>query len=153
MDHVLHDYQSRSGHFEPVWTLEIQTVPEDTERILDAIHAVHPLAYGRYERNASISAVGRETARPAANTTTEAHSDGFQAGGTETYPMVEVKISFERDPNVLARVMEAALEVHHYEQPVIFLREDWVSRSNYDPHSTNPNRWWNNGKGLPERIA
>lgn len=153
MDHVLQGYESQSGRFEPVWTLEIQTVPEDTDKILDAVHAVHPLAYGRYERNASVSAVGRETARPTSNTTTDVHRDEFQTGGTETYPMVELKISIERDPDVLAKVMDAALDVHHYEQPVIFLREDWVSRSNYDPHSANPNRWWNNGKGLPERMA
>ena len=153
MEHPLAGYRSASGRFEPVWTLEIQTLPEDTDRILDAVHAVNPLAYGRYERNASVSAVGKETARPTAETTTDVHSESFDVGATETYPMVELKISIDRDPEQLATVMEAVLEVHHYEQPVVFLREDWASRSNYDPHSTNPHRWWNNGKGLPERIA
>ncbi|MEM9737449.1 MAG: hypothetical protein AAF908_12725, partial [Pseudomonadota bacterium] len=63
-------YQARSGTFEPVWTLEIQTLPGDTDRILDAVVAVHPLSYGRYQRKASISAQGRETARPEAGSTT-----------------------------------------------------------------------------------
>ncbi len=153
MDHELSDYASQSGSFEPVWTLEIQTLPEDIDRILDAIHDVHPLAYGRYERNASISAIGKETARPPSGTTTDVHLNDFEPGATETYPMVELKISIERETAVLARVMDAILDVHHYEQPVIFLREDWASRSKYDPHSSNPHRWWNNGKGLPERIA
>lgn len=140
------------GTFEPVWTLEVQTVPADTDRILDAVVAVHPLAYGRYERNASISALGKETARPTAGTTTDLHVEGFEPGGTETYPMVELKLSVPRDPDVLRTVMAAIREVHHYEQPVVFVREDWASRASYDPTSDNPNRWWNNGIGLPERL-
>ncbi|WP_241462572.1 hypothetical protein [Tateyamaria sp. ANG-S1] len=150
---TLDTYKARSGTFIPVWTLEIQTLPEDTDRILDAVMAVHPLGYGRYQRNASISAVGMETAQPEAGSTTTTHVDGFEAGGTETYPMVELKISIERDVAVLEKVMDAVLEVHHYEEPVIFLREDWTSRAAYDPNRDNPHRWWNNGKGLPERIG
>ena len=140
------------GTFEPCWTLEIQTLPDDTDRILDAIVAVHPLAYGRYERNASITAPGRETARPTAGTTTDQHVDTFVPGGTETYPMVELKVSLPRDPAVLRAVMTAVRHVHHYEEPVVFLREDWASRAAYDPTSDNPHRWWNNGIGLPERL-
>jgi len=114
---------------------------------------VHPLGYGNYGRNASVSAVGCETARPRAGSTTENHVAGFKPGGTETYPMVELKISIERDLAVLEKVMNAILRVHHYEEPVIFVREAWASRANYDPNSDNPNRFWNNGRGLPENLA
>ncbi|MTH96869.1 hypothetical protein [Roseibium sp. RKSG952] len=148
----LAQYKARSGTFIPVWTLEIQTLPEDTDRILDAVMAVHPLGYGRYQRNASISASGRETSQPTAKSTTDTHVADFKPGSTETYPMVELKISIERDMVVLEQVMDAILYVHHYEEPVIFLREDWVSRAAYDPESRNPNRWWNNGRGLPART-
>lgn len=148
---MLENYNAKSGTFEPVWTLEIQTVPQDTDRILDEILKVHPLAYGRYQRTASISAVGKETAQPQPNSTTTTHKEGYEAGAAETYPMVELKISIDRDLEVLACVMDAILQVHHYEQPAIYLREDWASRANYDPNSTNPNRWWNNGLGLPEQ--
>jgi hypothetical protein len=48
--------------------------------------------------------------------------------------------------------MDAILHVHHYEEPVIFLREDWASRAAYNPNSTNPNRWWNDGRGLPDKL-
>jgi hypothetical protein len=92
--------------------------------------------------------VGFETAQPEDGSTTTTHVDGFEAGGTETYPMVELKISVERDLAVLEKIMDAILYVHHYEEPAILLREDWASRSNYNPNSDNPNRWWNNGKGL-----
>lgn len=146
-------YKAKSGHFEPVWTLEIQTLPADTDRILDAVMAVYPLRYGHYQRNASISAVGAETAQPEPGSTTTTHVEGFEAGATETYPMVELKISIARDQAVLAQVMDAIMDVHHYEEPVIFLREDWASRAAYDPDNTNPNRWWNNGRGLPDRIS
>jgi len=145
-------YKASSGRFVPVWTLEIQTLDEDVDRILDAVMEVHPLAYGRYQRNASISAIGRETSQPESNSTTTTHVIGFEAGSTETYPMVELKISIERDNDILAKVMNAIHYVHHYEEPVIFLREDWVSRATYNPKSDNPNRWWNNGRGMPEKM-
>lgn len=152
MTQQLEAYQAASGKLVPVWTLEIQTLPEDVDRILDAVLRVHPLGYGRYGRNASISAVGRETARPRENSTTTTHKPGYEAGATETYPMVELKISVERVLKVLEAVMDAILDVHHYEQPVIFIREDWASRAAYDPENDNPNRWWNNGRGLPDPI-
>ena len=148
----LEEYKAKSGRFDPVWTLEIQTVIEDVDKILDAIMEVYPLSYGRYQRNASISGVGIETAQPEPGSTTDKHIDNFKPGTTETYPMVEVKISIERDQSVLERVMDAIHYVHHYEEPVIFLREDWASRANYDPDRSNPNRFWNNGRGLPNRI-
>ena len=148
----LADYNAKSGRFVPVWTLEIQTVIEDVDKILDAVMQVYPLGYGRYRRNASISATGMETAQPQAGSTTDRHVDSFEPGATETYPMVEVKISLERDRSILEQVMDAIHDVHHYEEPVIFLREDWASRANYNPDRDNPNRFWNNGRGLPNRI-
>jgi len=148
----LAEYRAKSGTLVPVWTIEIQTLAEDTDRILDAVMKVHPLSFGRYQRNASISATGKETAQPEPGSTTTTHVTGFEAGDTETYPMVELKISIERDAAILEQVMDAIIHVHHYEEPVIFLREDWASRANYDPNSDNPNRWWNNGRGLPGKI-
>ena len=145
-------YQATSGTLVPVWTLEIQTIPEDVDRILDAVMEVHPLGYGRYQRNASVSAVGSETAQPGPGSTTDRHGEDFDVGNTETYPMVELKISIERDLAVLERVMDAVLFVHHYEQPVVFVREDWASRSDYDPDRDNPNRWWNRPGGLEHKL-
>ena len=145
-------YNAKSGTLVPVFTIEVQTLPEDTDRILDEVMKVHPLSFGRYQRNASISAVGKETAQPEPDSTTTTHVEGFEAGSTETYPMVELRISIDRDPAALANVMDAIIYAHHYEEPVIFVREDWASRAAYDPKSENPNRWWNNGKGLPDRL-
>lgn len=149
---MLQDYAARSGTLLPVWTLEIQTPPADTDRILDAVMQVNPLGYGRYHRNASVSAIGAETTTPQPNSTTTTHKPGYQPGSAETYPMVELKISIARDLTALQQVMNAIMDAHHYEEPVIYIREDYASRANYDPQSTNPNRWWNDGRGLPDRI-
>lgn len=152
MSSDLTHYAARSGTIVPVWTLEIQTFETDTDLILDAVMKVHPLRFGKYQRNASVSAVGKETSQPEPNSTTTTHIEGFVAGQTETYPMVELKISIERDIKVLETVMDAILEVHRYEEPVIFVREDFASRANYDPNNDNPHRWWNEGVGLPEKL-
>jgi len=151
-DNSLNNYKAQSGSFIPVWTLEIQTPIEDVDKILDAVMQVHPLSYGRYQRNASISAAGMETSKPEENSTTTTHVEGYEAGQTETYPMVELKISIERDSSILEKIMDTIHYVHQYEEPVIFLREDWTSRALYNPNNDNPNRWWNNGRGLPNRI-
>ena len=149
---MLDTYQARSGTLEPVWRLEIQTRPDDADRLLDAIFAVHPLQYGRYQRNATVSGVGAETGRPEENSTTTTHIPGFEAGGTETYPVVQLFIAVERDPAVLARVMDAVIDAHQYEEPVIYVRDEWASRAACDPNSTNPNRWWNDGRGMPQKV-
>jgi hypothetical protein len=145
-------YKAISGRLLPVWTIEIQTLPEDVDRILDAVMEVHPLSFGRYRRNASISGVGKETSQPESGSTTTAHVEGFEVGATETYPMVEMKISVERDLAVPEKVMDRILSVHHYEELVIFVSEALASRTNYDPNSDNANRWWNNGRGLPGKV-
>ena len=91
MAHPLDGYRAASGRFVPVWTLEIQTLPRDVDRILDAVVAVHPLAYGRYDRNASVTAVGKETARPQPGSTTDTHVETFRPGSTETFPAGRLK--------------------------------------------------------------
>ena len=50
------------------------------------------------------------------------------------------------------RILDAVMYVHQYEEPVIYVRADWVSRANYNAKSDNPNRWWNNGRGLPKQV-
>ena len=149
----LQEYKAQSGHLDPVYTLEIQTLPDNVDGILDAVMAVNPLAYGRYQRNASVTATGYETSQPQPNSTTTTHSPHYKLGDHEKYPVVELKISIERDVKTLGTVMDVVLQHHHYEEPVIYVREDWVSRAAYNPNRNNPNRWWNNGKGLPPKLV
>lgn len=113
---------------------------------------IYPLSYGRYQRNASISAEAMETSKPEPHSTTKTHVKGYLEGQVETYPMVELKISIERDESILEKIMDVIHYVHQYEEPVIFLREDWLSRATYDAKNENSNRWWNNGREMPNRI-
>lgn len=149
---MLENYKARSGKLVPAWRIEIQTRPDDADRLMDAIVEVDPLSYGRYRRNGTVSAVGAETAQPEENSTTTNHIDHFEAGGTETYPMVQLFISIDRDLEVLQKIMDAVIDAHHYEEPVIHIREEWASRAAYDPVSDNPNRWWNDGRGMPGKV-
>lgn len=67
---TIEKYKATSGVFSSVYTLEIQTVIADVDKILDAIMKVHPLSYGKYQRNVSVSALGIETSQPQAGSTT-----------------------------------------------------------------------------------
>ena len=148
----IENYKSAAGRFEPVWTLEIQTIAGDVDALLDAVMEVYPLSYGRYQRNASVTAAGYETSQPEAGSTTTTHKPGYKPGQTERYAMVELKISLPRDLSVLEAVMGAVMQAHHYEEPVIFLREDHAARASYDPNRDNPNRWWNRPGGMGETL-
>ena len=119
---------------------------------LYVIFEIHPLAVGAYERNATVTAQGAETGRPGEQTVTRIHNEEFEADGTEVYPSVELKVSFERDVQLLQKIMEAVLHAHQYEEPIIHVREEWASRANYTPKNDNPNRWWNDGRGTPEMV-
>ena len=102
---------------------------------------VDPLAYGRYRRNAFVTAVGRETYLPEENSTSAVHLDA--ANKVQTFPSVLIVISIAQDRDTLGRVLDAIRDVHHYEEPLIFIKDCWASRASYDPHNANPNRWWN----------
>ncbi len=149
---TLEQYKAKSGNLVPVWRLEICTRPDDATRILDAVMKVQPLVVGEYRRNATVTAIGAETGQPSANTVTRIHQPDFEADGTEVYPTVELKISFERDIEILEKIMDAVLYAHQYEEPTIHLREEWSSRAKYTPKSDNPNRWWNDGRGTPDMV-
>ena len=87
----LTEYTAKSGTLLPVFTLEVQTLPEDTDRILDEVMKVNPLNFGRHPRNAlgrarEAAARGRETlghdghARHRCNLTRRVLRDGHEQG-------------------------------------------------------------------------
>jgi hypothetical protein len=68
MPHQLDDFATASGRFEPVWTLEIQTLRDDTDRVLDPVIEAYPLAYGKYERNTTSPIRGASVCHPPGST-------------------------------------------------------------------------------------
>jgi hypothetical protein len=135
------DHETEGGTLEAVWLIEVQTRPEDSDKILDAIMAVDPLLYGRYERNCFVSGVGSETYTPQANSTSAVHRGA--EGKVQIFPGVTMVLSLSKQSVNLGKVLDAIRAVHHYEEPLIFVTECWASRAKYNPHSKNPNRWWN----------
>ena len=136
--------KTRTGTVDRVWQVEIQATPEDADKIIDNVMEVDPLIYGRYKRNAFVSATGSETYLPEENSTSAVHLGA--ANKVQTFPSVLLVISVEQNPETLGRVLDAIRDVHHYEEPLIFIKECWASRASYDPHNSNPNRWWNRDK-------
>jgi hypothetical protein len=132
---------SKTGTLEKVWLIEIQARPEDANKIIDQVLKVDPLIYGRYGRNAFVSAVGTETYMPQANSTSALHLSA--EGKVQTFSSAVITISVSQASETLSNILDAIREAHHYEEPLIFVTESWASRANYDPHNSNPNRWWN----------
>ncbi|MCG7521450.1 hypothetical protein [Ruegeria sp. Ofav3-42] len=136
--------KTRTGTVERVWQIEIQAAPEDVDKIIDKVMEVDPLIYGRYKRNAFVSAIGSETYLPEENSTSAVHLGA--ANKVQTFPCALIIISIRQNPETLECVLDVIRDVHHYEEPLIFIKDCWASRASYDPHSSNPNRWWNRKK-------
>jgi hypothetical protein len=144
MHNDIADLRTRTGTVERVWQIEVQAAPQDVDKIIDSVVKVDPLLYGRYRRNAFVTAVGSETYLPEENSTTAVHLGA--ANVVQTFPGVVIVISLKQDSGTLGSVLDAIRDVHHYEEPLIFIKDCWASRANYDPHNANPNRWWNRGR-------
>ena len=127
----------------------MQTHKQDTDRILNAVVEVDPLAYGRYLRSGFISAIGSETYKAQAGSTTAIHRN--IENKVESFDCVEVSFSIDRDVTNLAAVLDVIREAHHYEEPVIFVQDLWASRAIYNPVNNNPNRWWNTASSNGDR--
>lgn len=138
------DFETENGALEAVWIIEVQTRPEDTDKILNKVMEVDPLVYGRYERNCFVSAIGTETYLPKANSTSAIHLGA--EGEVQTFSSVVMLLSVTQKDARLGRILDAIRAAHHYEEPLIFVKECWASRAKYDPRNTNPNRWWNETK-------
>ena len=94
MDTALNELVTRTGTIDAVWLIKIQASEEESGALIDAVLAADPLAYGRYERNAFVSAKGTETYRPLGESTSALHLGA--AGQVQSFPCVEIQISIPR---------------------------------------------------------
>ena len=90
---------SRTGTIEKVWQIEIQTQSQDVGKIINGVMEVDPLIYGRYQRNAFVSAVGSETYLPQENSTSAVHLDAEDE--VRTFPSVLVILSIPQHRETL----------------------------------------------------
>ncbi|MDQ0471641.1 hypothetical protein [Labrys wisconsinensis] len=139
-DHpALAPFETASSRYEAVFLVSFQAPEDEAEAILDRLAAVDPLVLGAYDRCSWQSAPGLERYRP---------RPGAMAGAEEALRrrpgIVEVSFQIGRDPERLARVVEAIAAAHSYQEPVVLIREALASRAK-GGDADNPNRWWNRG--------
>ena len=132
------DFETESAVMTALFTVTVLCPIGDVPRIMDAVHGVAPLVQGPYDSNAFVCAPGIERYRPLGGAAAGAEPDVRELPGT-----VLVDFELPRDPRVLERVVQTVFEAHSYQEPVIKVREGWVSRSKGLDDGDNANRWWN----------
>jgi hypothetical protein len=98
--------------------------PEHLERVLAAIVAETPLAYGRYDQVAWWSAVGTEQFRPLPG----AAPTVGQAGAVERGKTVRLEFVLGRDADSLQRVVDRLADAHPWEEPAVIVDEVLINR-------------------------
>ena len=124
---------------EPVWFVWVELAARDDARVRDAVADAVGLAYGSYDRVAMESGDGVQFFHPV---------KGAKAGDldeTVEMPARTLTFSIPRDPETLAKAIEAIRYAHSYEEPVIYVLEGAATRADYATDRDNPNRWWNRG--------
>ncbi len=107
---------------------------------------VAPLTYGATDRNGYRLQGGVEYYRPTEDAPTGA-DDPRQRPGVD-----QMRVFIPRDPDLLTKVIEAIYDSHSYYEPPITVLEVLRSQTKGLDDSKNPNRWWNNGRGLPDAL-
>ena len=131
-------FDTASLRMEPMLLVRCQAPEADIDRIMAQVARLTPLAMGRYDNNAYQSAGGIERYRPL-----EGAAAGPETEIRKRPGIVEVSFQLPRDPDLLARVVEAIFQVHSYQEPFIAVEEILVNRSKGLDDSRNPHRWWN----------
>ena len=136
------DAALRTCSLEPVWFIRVELAARDDARVREAVADAVGLSYGSFERVALESAEGTQFFRPTKGTTSGEMDE------TVEMPARTLTFSVPRDPETLAKAIEAIQYTHSYEEPVIYVMEGAATRADYETNRDNPNRWWNRGFDL-----
>jgi hypothetical protein len=135
---MMKSFDTQSVEMRRLFLITVQTPKNDVSRLLKTIIEIDPLAMGKYDSNAFVTADGFEHYRP---------REGAVAGvedGVRIRPGVcELSFQIEPDHQKLEAIVEAVFQAHSYQEPVIIVREVIASRSKGLDDKGNPNRWWN----------
>ena len=91
--------------------------PEHLDAVLEAVITRAPLTYGPYDKSAWWSSVGTEQFEPKAG----ANPTVGEIGKTERVPTIRLEFTIPRDAELLARVLEALLRAHPWQEPAVFI--------------------------------
>jgi hypothetical protein len=126
----------KAYRLEPAYLVTVHVPNANVDKVLAAVVAAVGLDYGKYDQVAYLDAPGLEQFRPLAGS-----KAGEQpAAGRE--PTTNVSFSVPQDSGILKKALDAIYATHSYEEPVIYVRGVWRTRST-NPDNANPNRWWN----------
>ena len=126
----------RTYRLERAYVVSVHVPSASVAKVVQALAAAVGLEYGKYDQVAYLDAEGIEQYRPLA---------GSKAGAQQTIsttPSRVVTVSIAHDEAVLRKALDAIVDAHPYEEPVIYVTEGWRSRST-GPDEKNPNKWWN----------
>lgn len=120
---------------EPEYLVRVQIPPADVSRVLEAITNVSPLRYGKYEQVAFRSSTGTLQFKPL---------EGSKEGDSELLqlPCDEISFTVPQDEGTIAAVIDAIIESHPYEEPVVLIQTVMSTRFKYTSTKDNPNKWW-----------
>ncbi|MFN7136655.1 MAG: hypothetical protein ACK4MU_03940 [Thermomonas sp.] len=105
---------------QPAYRVSVQVPPAHLRALQDGICAVEPLQGGHYDRVMWIDAAGEEQFRPLPG----ANPAYGRIGELAKVASVRLVFVLPREPERLARVIEAGIRPHHpWEVPAIFVDE------------------------------
>src|SRR5215467_1965099 len=136
--------EDNSFRLERAYIVSVNVPTEAVKKVLRSITDAFPLPYGRYDQVAFRSATGVEQFRPL---------QGSRAGEQESLsevPTTRITFAIPEDVDALHKVVAAIRYAHPYEEPVVHVESGWMSKAKTGGEESNPNRWWNQQKSLPE---
>jgi hypothetical protein len=133
--------QSRptTATLEPVWFVYVEVPDRDVTTVREAVGAAVRLEYGRYDSVCFEGPGGMQYFRPMAG------SRGGEDPDVVALPLRTLTFSIPREPELLARAVDAVMCAHSYEEPVIYITEALATRGRAGTSADNPNKWWNRG--------
>ncbi|MFN4140713.1 hypothetical protein [Aestuariivirga sp.] len=123
----------------PVWHVAVELTERDSVKVRNAVVEVAGLCYGNYDGVCFETAAGIQYFRPLSG------SQGGEQAETVGLPVRVLTFSIPRDEELLSKVIDAIVDVHSYEEPVIHISEAMATRAATEAGKDNPNRWWNRG--------
>jgi hypothetical protein len=134
----LHVSPRRASLF-PVWHVAVELTDRDLVHVRTAVAEAAGLDYGNYDGVCFETASGTQYFRPLAGSQGGAHAEAIGL------PVRVLTFSIPREEQLLAKVIDAIVDVHSYEEPVIYVSEALATRAITEAARDNPNRWWNRG--------
>ena len=116
--------ETKSAKLQQEYLFRVQIHADNVSAVLDAIINVTPLRYGNYDQVAFRHCAGIQQYRPLAGSKTG-------EGELVQLPCDEISFTVPARDEVITAVIEAIIESHIHEEPVILIQEALCTRFKY----------------------